>query len=218
MATRKTTSRSSTSSRGRGSAKTQIIEMLKADHKKVKKAFKEFEKLEPQQDPESASALVEQTLADIEVHAELEEQVFYPAARQAIKDEELLEEAEVEHMTAKVLIEQLKGMGPEDEKYAATFKVLGEYINHHVKEEEGEMFEQMTGRGVEWDQVLEQMQMRRMELMQEKGMPMEDEEMEASAPASMRGRSTASRGARGQAESRPQASGDFSETSGSEKE
>jgi len=218
MATRKTTSRSSASSKGRGSAKTQIIEMLKADHKKVKKAFKDFEKLEPQEDPESASALVEQTLADIEVHAELEEQVFYPAARQAIKEEELLDEAEVEHMTAKVLIEQLKGMQPEDEKYAATFKVLGEYINHHVKEEEGEMFEQMTGRGVQWDQVLEQMQMRRMELMQEKGMPMEEEEMQASSSPS-RGRSAASsRGTRGQAESRPQASGDFSDASGSEKE
>jgi hypothetical protein len=216
MATRKTTNRSSsTASKGRGSAKTQIIEMLKADHKKVKKAFKDFEKLEPQQDPESAQAIVEQTLADIEVHAELEEQVFYPAARQAIKDEELMEEAEVEHMTAKVLIEQLKGMSGEDEKFAATFKVLGEYINHHVKEEEGEMFEQITGRGVDWDQVLEQMQMRRMELMQEKGMPMEEEEMEAMS-ASSRGRSSATR-ARGQAESRPQASGDLSGTSGSEK-
>jgi hypothetical protein len=219
MATRKTPSRSSSSSKGRGSAKTQIIEMLKADHKKVKKAFKDFEKLEPQEDPESAKALVDQTLADVEVHAELEEQVFYPAARQAIKDEELLEEAEVEHMTAKVLIEQLKSMSPEDEKYAATFKVLGEYINHHVKEEEGEMFEQMTGRGVDWDQVLEQMQMRRMELMQEKGMPMEgEEEMEASTSASRARSSSSSRGTRGQAESRPQASGDLSDTSGSEKE
>lgn len=216
MATRKTPSRSTSSTKGRGSAKTQIVEMLKADHKKVKKAFKDFEKLEPQDDPESAQALVEQTLADIEVHAELEEQVFYPAARQAIKDQELLEEAEVEHMTAKVLIEQLKGMSAEDEKFSATFKVLGEYINHHVKEEESEMFEQMTGRGVDWDQVLEQMQMRRMELMQEKGMPMEEEAMEASASPS--GRSGGSRGARSQAESRPQASGNRSGSSGSEKE
>ena len=203
MATRNTNSRSSSSKSG--SAKTQIIEMLKADHKKVKKAFKDFEKLEPKEEPEQAQALVEQTLADIEVHAELEEQVFYPAARQAIKDEELLEEAEVEHMTAKVLIEQLKGMSAEDEKFGATFKVLGEYINHHVKEEEGEMFEQITGRGVDWDQVLEQMQMRRMELMQEKGMPVEDEAMEAEAASSSRGRSSASRGARSQPESRPQA-------------
>lgn len=216
MATRNTAS--SSSGKGRGSAKTQIVEMLKADHKKVKKAFKDFEKLDPQEDPERAQALVEQTLADVEVHAELEEQVFYPAARQAIKDQELLEEAEVEHMTAKVLIEQLKGMSAEDEKFAATFKVLGEYINHHVKEEEGEMFEQITGRGVDWDQVLEQMQMRRMELMQEKGMPMEDEEMEASAAASPRGSSSAARGARGEAESRPQASGKRSGSAGSEKE
>ena len=199
-------------------AGSDAVAMLKADHKKVKKAFKDFEKLDPHEDPEACRSLVEQTLAEIEVHAELEEQLFYPAARGAVKEEELIDEAEVEHMTAKVLIEQLKGMQPEDEKYAATFKVLGEYINHHVKEEEGEMFEQMTGRGVQWDQVLEQMQMRRMELMQEKGMPMEEEEMQASSSPS-RGRSAASsRGTRGQAESRPQASGDFSDASGSEKE
>ena len=217
MATRNSSSRSSSTGRG-SSPKSQIVAMLKADHKKVKKAFKDFEKLDPHEDPEACRSLVEQTLAEIEVHAELEEQLFYPAARGAVKEEELIDEAEVEHMTAKVLIEQLKGMQPEDEKFAATFKVLGEYINHHVKEEEGEMFEQMTGRGVQWDQVLEQMQMRRMELMQEKGMPMEEEEMQASSSPS-RGRSAASsRGTRGQAESRPQASGDFSDASGSEKE
>lgn len=214
MATRKTTSRSG-ASKARGSAKTQIIEMLKADHKKAKKAFKDFEKMEP----EEAQGLVEQCLAELEVHADLEEQVFYPAARQAIKEEDLLDEAEVEHMTAKTLIQQLHEMTPQDEKYAATFKVLGEYINHHVKEEEKEMFEQITGRGVDWDQVLEQMQQRRMELMQEKGLEV-DEEMEEAVPvASSRSRSAgmAGRAGRGASESRPQAA-QGSSSDGSEKE
>ena len=210
----------SSSSRG-SSAKNQVVAMLKADHKKVKKAFKDFEKLDPQEDPQSCQALVGQTLAEIEVHAELEEQLFYPAARGAIKDEDLIDEAEVEHMTAKVLIEQLKGMGPDDEKFAATFKVLGEYINHHVGEEEGEMFKQLTRPGVDWDAVLEQMQMQRVQLLEEKGLPPEGEGAEAmdedARSASRRSASAGRSASRGQGESRPQASSRSSRRSSSEK-
>lgn len=216
MPSRKTST--STSSGARSGAKNQIIEMLKADHKKAKKAFKDFEKLDPQEDPESCQALVEQTCAEIEVHAELEEQVFYPAARSAIKEEDLMDEAEVEHMTAKVLIQQLKEMNADDEKFAATFKVLGEYIDHHVKEEEGEMFKQLTRPGVDWDGVLEQMHQQRMRLLEEKGLPAEGsaEEEEASASSSRSGASRSS--SRSQGESRPQASGKSSRSSKSSSE
>src|SRR5436190_18289411 len=190
MATRNSSSRSS-SGRGASGAKNQIVTMLKADHKKVKKAFKDFEKMDPQEDPEACQALVQQTLAEVEVHAELEEQMFYPAARGAIKDEDLIDEAEVEHMTAKVLIEQLKAMGPDDEKFAATFKVLGEYLKHHIEEEEGQMFKQLTQAGAEWDAVLSQMLAQRMQLMEEKGLPAEGDEGAAASGA--RGRAGASR-------------------------
>lgn len=221
MATRSSPTRSSTS-RGRNTPKNQIIEMLKADHKKVKKAFKDFEKLDPQEDPERCQMLVEQTLAEIEVHAQLEEQIFYPAAREAIKEEELIDEAEVEHMTARVLIEQLKGMNAEDEKFAATFKVLGEYISHHVKEEEGEMFEQMTRSGVDWESVLLQMQEQRVALLEEKGLPADGEAEEAGEAAmsgTRRAAAPAGRGsARGAGEARPQASARSTKPSGSEKE
>jgi hemerythrin-like domain-containing protein len=183
------------------SAKTQIIDMLKADHKKVKKAFKDFEKMDPQAESESAEALVEQTLAAIEVHSSLEEQIFYPAARSAIKEEDLIDEAEVEHMTVKVLIEQLKSMSASDDKFAATFKVLGEYIDHHVKEEENEMFVQLTRPGVGWDAVLEQMQTQRAQLLEEKGLPPEAEEAMKPAARSSAG----SRASRSTDESRPQA-------------
>jgi hypothetical protein len=73
----------------------KIVAMLKADHKKVKKAFKDFEKVDPQERSESCQALVAATLAEIEVHAEIEEQMFYPAARGAIEDRDLVDEAEV---------------------------------------------------------------------------------------------------------------------------
>lgn len=212
MPTRSSSSRSPR----RGSAKNQIIEMLKSDHKKVKKAFKDFEKLDPQEDPERCQALVEQTCAELEVHTQLEEQWFYPAAREAVKEQDLLDEAEVEHMSAKVLIEQLKGMSAEDEKFAATFKVLGEYVNHHIKEEEGELFKQMTRTGVDWDSTLEQMQTQRVQLLEENGLPAEGEGQEGGASAgrtSARGtRSGARAGQRGQHDSRPQAASGSSDS------
>jgi len=196
-------------------AKNKIVAMLKADHKKVKQALKDFEKIDPEEDPQACQALVEQTLAEIEVHAELEEQLFYPAARGAIDDEELIDEAEVEHMTAKVLIGQLKGMGPEDEKYAATFKVLGEYLKHHIEEEEGEMFRKLSQSGAEWDTVLEEMQTQREQLMQEKGLPAESAEAEVEAEGS-RSRATGAAvrtGARSGGEARPQAASRASKSS-----
>jgi len=219
MATRNSQSPRSTNNRGGSKAKNQIVAMLKGDHKKVKKAFKEFEKLDPQEDRESCEALVEQTLAEIEVHAQLEEQIFYPAVRGAIDEQDLIDEAEVEHMTAKVLIEQLKGMDAEDEKFAATFKVLGEYINHHVQEEEGEMFKKLTASGAEWDSVLEEMQAQRMQLMEEKGLPAEDEQADSVDRAQASRRAGLSAGARrGEAEARPQAKSPSRKSSPSEKE
>lgn len=203
MATRN--SSSGRGGRGASGAKSKIVAMLKADHKKAKKAFKDFEKMDPQEDPESCQALVQQTLAEVEVHAELEEQLFYPAARGAIKEEDLVDEAEVEHMTAKVLIEQLKGMGPDDEKFSATFKVLGEYLKHHIEEEENEMFKQLTQAGAEWDTVLEEMQSQRQQLMQEKGLPAEDQ-AEPAATRSRAGSAGMGTGRRAGSESRPQAS------------
>jgi hemerythrin-like domain-containing protein len=78
----------------------------------------------------------------------VEEEVFYPAVRKAIDDEDLMNEAEIEHQSAKTLIRQLERMKPADPKYAATFTVLGEYVKHHVKEEESEMFPKAKRRRV----------------------------------------------------------------------
>ena len=74
------------------------------------------------------------------MHAQIEEEIFYPQVREAINDDDLLDEAEVEHSTAKNLIAQLTDMNPDDDLYDAKVKVLGEYIDHHVKEEREEMF------------------------------------------------------------------------------
>jgi len=164
---------SPSSARGQTSAKNAIVKLLKDDHKRAKAAFTAFGKMDPLEDPDAAQALVEQTCAELEVHAELEEQIFYPAAREAIDDQELIEEAEVEHMTFKMLLEQIRSLDVEDEKYAATFKVLGEYVQHHVKEEEGEMFKQLAS-DADWSTVRDRMLARRVELLEEKGLAPEE--------------------------------------------
>ena len=117
------------------------IDLLKEDHNKVKRAFKEFEKMD-RSDTETCRQLIRTVCEDLRVHTTLEEELFYPAVREAIEDEDIMNEAAVEHETAKMLIEQLENMEPDDPNYFATFTVLGEYVMHHVKEEEGEMFPQ----------------------------------------------------------------------------
>jgi hemerythrin-like domain-containing protein len=115
------------------------IQLLMEDHDYVKKAFRAFEKMD-HEDHGAMKALVSQVCEALKAHTRVEEELFYPAARRAIKDEDLMNEAEVEHDSAKALIRQLERMKPDDPKYVATFTVLGEYVKHHVKEEESEMF------------------------------------------------------------------------------
>ena len=145
---------------------TGAVELLKEQHDKVKKAFKEFEKLD-REDTEKQQQLVQSVCEDLKVHTTLEEELFYPAAREAIDDEDILNEAQVEHETAKMLIEQLENMGPEDPNFHATFTVLGEYVVHHVKEEEGEMFPQVKKTDLDLEELGARMRRRMEELMGE---------------------------------------------------
>jgi hemerythrin superfamily protein len=145
---------------------TGAVELLKEQHDKVKKAFKEFEKLD-REDTEAQQQLVQSVCEDLKLHTTLEEELFYPAAREAIADEDLLNEAQVEHETAKMLIEQLENMGPDDPNFHATFTVLGEYVLHHVKEEEGEMFPQVKKTDLDLEELGARMRSRMEELMGE---------------------------------------------------
>jgi hemerythrin-like domain-containing protein len=154
-------------SRARASARNEILTMLKDDHKRAKRAFRDFEKLDPDSDQDKCRELVAQTCGELEVHATLEEELFYPAVRECIKEEDLIDEAEVEHMTAKTLIAQLKDMTPDDPKYAASFTVLGEYVKHHIKEEENEVFPQLSRARLDWDKLCDLIHERRDQLMEE---------------------------------------------------
>jgi len=146
------------------------IELLKEDHRSVEKIFKEFEKLhEDDADDESKRALVERACAALTVHTRIEEEIFYPAVRDVLRDEILNEEALIEHATAKDLIASLEGLEPGEPFYDATFTVLAEYVKHHVKEEETEMFPQVKKAKLDLGELGAQMKQRKEELEDENG-------------------------------------------------
>jgi hemerythrin superfamily protein len=154
------------SSRAVSTARNEILDQLMEDHKRVRKAYREFQKLDIDQDSEQCEEIVRQVLRDLMVHAALEEEFLYPAARDAI-DDDLLDEAEVEHESMHTMIEQLSQMTADDDKYAARFTVLCEYVMHHVKEEEGEMFPQLQRAKLDWEALAQEMKDRRLGLEQE---------------------------------------------------
>ena len=118
-------------------APKDAISMLKADHKKVGGLFADFEKART---AATKKKLVSTICTELSVHAQVEEEIFYPAVKAALKDKELIPEAIVEQATMKELIGQIEGVEPGGEMYDAKVKVLAEYVKHHVKEEHTEMF------------------------------------------------------------------------------
>jgi hemerythrin superfamily protein len=148
-------------------------DLLDADHKAVKKMFKDYEELAGSRARGAAQKkidLARQICLELTVHAQIEEEIFYPALRAALKDTDMLDEAEVEHQSAKDLIAQIQDEAEPDEKYDAKVKVLGEYIDHHVKEERAEIFTKArANRKLDLVGMREELEARKEELMAEHG-------------------------------------------------
>jgi hemerythrin superfamily protein len=161
------TAQTSTGKTATRRTKNDAIKLLTADHAKVKKMFKEFEKLSKKDDEEGKQELATQICQELTVHAQLEEEIFYPAAREAIEDEELMNEAVVEHNSAKELIAQIQSMGASDPMFDATVKVLGEYVNHHIEEEQNEIFPKVEKAKVDLEEIGAEIAQRKEELMEE---------------------------------------------------
>lgn len=120
------------------SSKAQdAMALLKADHELVSDLFDEYEN---SHSAAKKKRIVAQICDELTVHAQIEEEIFYPAVKRALKDHELIPEARVEHATLKDLIAQVEGKEPDDEMFDAKIKVMREYVKHHVKEEQNEIF------------------------------------------------------------------------------
>ena len=167
-ASKKSASRKSASkkkSARSSSAGMDAITLLRTDHRNVQDMFDQFEKT---RSGDRKKALAEKICNELTVHAQIEEEIFYPAAREAIREKDLIAEATVEHQSAKDLIAQIEAGGG-DEMWEAKVKVLGEYIKHHVKEEQNELFPQVKKSRLDTKALGEQLQARKMELMGEAG-------------------------------------------------
>ena len=136
--------------------------MLRADHKRVSDLFAQYEKT---RSVPKKKEIVSQICTELSVHAEVEEEIFYPAVKQALKDKELVPEATVEHATLKDLIAQVKGVEPDGEMFDAKIKVLSEYVKHHVKEEQNEIFPKAKMTALDMNELGAQMAARKKELL-----------------------------------------------------
>ncbi len=143
-------------------APKDAIALLKADHEAVSQLFAEYEKT---RSAPNKKALVAEICTALSVHAQIEEEIFYPAVKAALKDKLLVPEAKVEHAGVKGLIAQLEGVHPDGEMYDAKVKVLSEYVKHHVKEEQTEMFTQAKASSLDMVELGARMATRKDELL-----------------------------------------------------
>jgi len=135
---------------------------LKADHRAVEKLFGQFEKA---RDTDRKKALADKICLELRVHMQMEEEIFYPTSREYLKDEDIVDEAVVEHAAAKDLMGEIEGMEPGEELYDAKMTVLREQIEHHVEEEEDEYFPKVKKTDMDLKAIGAQLKARKGELM-----------------------------------------------------
>jgi len=147
-------------------AKQDAEALLKADHRKVEQLFQQYKNAG--EDSDKKSGLAHEVCKELIVHSKLEEELFYPACREKDVDDDLLDEAQVEHDGAKIMIAELMNGSPDDDYYDAKLTVLSEYIKHHVGEEEkpGDgIFAKARKAGVDMNALGARLQARKSELM-----------------------------------------------------
>lgn len=178
-------------------APRDAIALLKQDHRTVEALFDEFEDA----DESEQAGLATRICQMLTVHAQIEEELLYPQAKEAFGEEEdeMVYEAEIEHGSAKELIAKIEASTPEDPEFKPLVKVLSEYVKHHVKEEEKEMFPALKEAEVDLKELGTQLAHRKMELMEQMGIEAEE------PPATQRKRASGSRSTRTSATKRRQA-------------
>ena len=153
------------SARSKSKSKSQdAVALLKADHREVEQWFSQFEKARAET---RKLELAQKICLALKVHTQIEEELVYPPSREHVKDDDIVDEAIVEHDAAKKLIAEIEAMQPSDEMYDAKVKVLSEMIEHHVEEEEKEYFPQLEKSDLDLKSLGEQLAMRKQELMSE---------------------------------------------------
>jgi hypothetical protein len=151
-------------------ANATALDILKSDHVEVDKLFKQFDKFKASEDEEGMQQVAQAACNALRIHAEIEEDIFYPALREAADADDPLDEADVEHSHVKELVEELQDSAPGEHLFEARFKVLSEYVRHHVEEEESTIFAAARKSDLDLVALGEQLQARKDELSAGDGM------------------------------------------------
>jgi hemerythrin superfamily protein len=157
-------SRSQTANRKNEQQQVNAFDLLEQDHREVEEWFDEFDELKDS-DEKRKTELAEKICLALKVHAQMEEEIFYPQAREATEDNDLIDEAVVEHATVKNLIGEIEAMEVGEELYDAKVRVLGEMVKQHIKEEEEELFPELQSTKMNLDAVGKELAERKEELM-----------------------------------------------------
>jgi hemerythrin superfamily protein len=158
-------SKTTVATRSRSAAKDAIA-LLKADHATVSGLFADYQK---SRSAAKKKALVAEICTELSVHAQIEEEIFYPDVKAVLRDKQLVPEATVEHAGVKDLIAQIEDSAPGDEMFDAKVKVLSEYVKHHVKEEHNEMFPKVRASSLDLVELGARMAQRKAELLAARG-------------------------------------------------
>lgn len=145
------------------------LDLLRDDHRRVEQLLGRFEALGEKGDKRVKERVARQICAEILLHARLEESILYPLCREALDADSQIDEAEVEHEGVETLINKLNDMDVDDDQFDATVKVLGEQVQHHVQEEEQEMFPLIEASGIDLEALGDELAVRRQELLEKAG-------------------------------------------------
>lgn len=152
-------------------ATQDAIALLKADHREAEDLFEQYDKLKEAGKTQEKLAIAKKVCGALLIHMEIEEKIFYPKVRGQAHEDDLVNEAVVEHSGAKDLIKQLGALKPDDPMFDAKIKVLSEQIEHHVGEEEKEMFPKAEKSGLDMDKLGEELAKAKSKLQAEHGLP-----------------------------------------------
>lgn len=140
---------------------TEVLNMLKEDHEKVRELFEQFEQTE---DDEERAAIIKAAIKELEVHADLEEKIIYPALRRCLEDDTLLNESLEEHHVVHLLIKEIKSARGKQGRRDAKFTVLAENVKHHIKEEEESLFPEALALDMDWESLSTKVEKRKTQL------------------------------------------------------
>jgi catechol 2,3-dioxygenase-like lactoylglutathione lyase family enzyme len=152
-------------------ARDQVLGLLRHDFDRVLDEFREFDRLAEEDAAQECQRVVQRTFAELKVIAAVEEQVLYPAVRDALQGTDLIDQSEIEHACIRRLVDELESAAPNRAGYPKDFRILGEHVRLHVKDEELELFPALREADADWERLCSDVRSCRAEMAEDLGIP-----------------------------------------------